>query len=194
MKHVEQVANTTHLFAKKYVSPMPLPLQVFLEGGNKQTSPTVKKKLAMSNLETDIDPPGPEPDVIVVVGGTEFHEFSYQLRSWGCGYFDAAFRRTEMKQSGRFEFPDREPEEWKLIKALAAPFSKAKLDESNVWKAVSWFDELRYAARMGWMLVTTFSATKSFRKFSPKKVCGMEGDVVPYHVVVCDGLMSSWIV
>ena len=53
-----------------------------------------------------------EPDVIVVVGGKEFHEHSHHLRSFS-GYFDAAFR-SGMKESQlmRFELHGRDPREW----------------------------------------------------------------------------------
>lgn len=86
--------------------------------------------------------PGSDPDVIVVVGGKEFEEYSYNLRSWS-DYFDAAFR-SGMKESKykRFEFPDRNPEEWSWILSLVAPMSSERLTNENFLKALPWFDEL----------------------------------------------------
>ena len=83
-----------------------------------------------------------DPDVVVVVGGVEFNEYSQSLCAWS-DYFDAALR-CGMKEahSKRFEFPDRDPKEWEMILALAAPFSECKLTDDNVHIALSWFDEL----------------------------------------------------
>ena len=85
---------------------------------------------------------GLEPDVIVVVGGQEFHEFSQGLCCWS-GYFNGAFRsgmkETETK---RFEFPDRDPYEWEWLMRLMAPLSSESVTKYNVFKALSWFDLL----------------------------------------------------
>ena len=83
-----------------------------------------------------------EPDVVVVVGGKEFREYSQSLCSWS-DYFDAALR-SGMKETKtmKFEFPDRDPEEWELIIALMAPMATEKVTDTNVLTALSWLDEL----------------------------------------------------
>lgn len=83
-----------------------------------------------------------EPDVVVVVGGEEFHESSHFLR-YHSDYFEAAFQ-SGMKeaQQMRFEFPDKRPEEWRMIKSLLQPFGEKKIDTNNLNVSVAWFDEL----------------------------------------------------
>lgn len=83
-----------------------------------------------------------EPDVIVVVGGTEFYEHSGHLRSWS-KYFDGAFR-SGMKETDlmRFEFPHRKPKEWELLTSWLKPFSATQIDKSNYTILLSWCDEL----------------------------------------------------
>jgi BTB/POZ domain len=82
------------------------------------------------------------PDVTIVVGGHEFQEYSQIIRYWS-DYFDKALG-SGMKESTtmRLEFPDREPKEWELIKAISMPLSTTKIDQDNVWIALSWFEEL----------------------------------------------------
>lgn len=85
---------------------------------------------------------GADPDVVVVVGGQEFHEHSQILRSWS-EFFDAAYRSgMKESQTGRFDFTDRNPEEWKLLTSLLSPFSKEKVTKDNYEKVLSWCGEL----------------------------------------------------
>ncbi|CAB9506447.1 expressed unknown protein [Seminavis robusta] len=83
-----------------------------------------------------------QPDVTVVVGGTEFQESSHALRI--CSeYFDAALR-SGMKESisKRFEFPDKDPKEWELVRSFFEPFSNAEITATNAHKILPWFDKL----------------------------------------------------
>ena len=83
-----------------------------------------------------------ESDVIIVVGGTEFPEYSRHLRSWS-DYFDAAFRNgTHQAKAGKFDFPDRNPDEWKVVKSMVLPFSPARVSDDNVEMLLPWFNEL----------------------------------------------------
>ena len=43
----------------------------------------------------------------------------------------------------RFEFKERDPEEWLLVQSLTKPFPTVKITEGNIAIALSWFDELR---------------------------------------------------
>jgi ABC-type antimicrobial peptide transport system ATPase subunit len=45
-------------------------------------------------------------------------------------------------QSMRFEFPDQDPEEWKLLMSVLAPFTKVKLTHDNVDIILRWSDQL----------------------------------------------------
>jgi hypothetical protein len=83
-----------------------------------------------------------EPDVVVVVGGKEFKESSLVLRQWS-DYFDAALRSSlKEAQSMRFEFPDQDPEEWKLLMLVLAPFTKVKVTCDNLDIILRWSDQL----------------------------------------------------
>ncbi|CAB9506446.1 expressed unknown protein [Seminavis robusta] len=108
------------------------------EGNNKSADPKEDNQAAVPER------PGfaIKPDVVVVVGGIEFQESSYALRVWS-EYFDAAFR-SGMQESTtkRFEFPDKNPEDWKFIMSLLDPFSDAEITKQNVDVVLSWFDEL----------------------------------------------------
>ena len=96
----------------------------------------------------DLDLPRPkkvkimEPDVVVIVGGKEFKEYSNYLCSIS-EYFDAAFR-SGMKESQemKFEFPDKNPDEWEFIMSLSTPLASTEIDEDNLDVALTWFDEL----------------------------------------------------
>lgn len=83
-----------------------------------------------------------EKDVVVVVGGEEFHENSHILKAYS-EYFGGSLRSgTKESRTKRFEFPDRDPKEWTLIMSLLDPFDKkTKLRKDNVFTALSWFDE-----------------------------------------------------
>ena len=83
-----------------------------------------------------------EPDVVVVVGGKEFKEYRQILRCWS-GYFDAAFRSgMRESKSQRFEFPDRNPEEWTWIVSLLEPLSTSKITMDTLPVALDWFGML----------------------------------------------------
>lgn len=98
----------------------------------------------MENTNQDnikmVTAPHLEPDVVVVVGGSAFRHRSIQLRSWS-EYFDAAYR-SGMQQTGRFEFPDKDPEEWKLLLKITDPFSAEAITKDNVLVVLPWFDFL----------------------------------------------------
>ena len=81
-------------------------------------------------------------DVVIVVGGKEFHEYRQSLRCWS-GFFDAAFR-SGMKESNtqRFEFYDKDPKEWELVASLVSPMSADRVTMANVYKLLPWFDHL----------------------------------------------------
>jgi BTB/POZ domain len=91
---------------------------------------------------TCILPKSMKPDVVVVVGGQEFREFSQSLACWS-SYFDAAFR-SGMKEciNKRFEFPNQDPAEWQWLVGLMAPLPTETIDTTNVIKALAWFDLL----------------------------------------------------
>ena len=83
------------------------------------------------------------PDVTVIVGNEEFEEYSRELCCWA-DYFYAAVRSgMEETRTLKFEFPHRDPEEWKLIRSLMKPFATEKVTADNMDVALSWFDELR---------------------------------------------------
>ena len=112
---------------------------------------------------TYIVPESMEPDVTIVVGGIEFREFSQSLCCWS-SYFDAAFN-SGMKETKTktFEFPDRDPEEWQWLVSLMAPLATEKIDRSNVFTALSWFDLLhvpRGLASCDELLANTFPRDK----------------------------------
>lgn len=87
--------------------------------------------------------PSKKYDVLVIVGGTVFEEYSTIL----CGnfeYFNDAYHRNSAEaRAGRFEFPHRKPEEWQLIMSLMAPLTPVKFNEGNLQTALWWFDGLR---------------------------------------------------
>ena len=85
-------------------------------GINNEAKPPANKKPRLDCFECQDG-----PDAIVIVGDTEFEEFSHNLRCWS-GYFDGAFR-SGMKEpeTKRFEFPDKDPKEWELIRSLFVP-------------------------------------------------------------------------
>jgi hypothetical protein len=95
----------------------------------------------MASTENNNAFPGKEPDVILVIGGEEFHEYSHVLQSWS-DYFYGCFRQTKMQETNRFNFPHRDPQEWAVIKELTCVFSDTTINKDNVGVAVSWFDEL----------------------------------------------------
>ena len=42
----------------------------------------------------------------------------------------------------RFGFPDKNPEDWKLLREVIKPFPKKSIDSSNVKVLLPWFDKL----------------------------------------------------
>lgn len=83
------------------------------------------------------------PDVTVVVGSRVFAEHSKHLCCWS-GYFEAAFRSGMLESASRkFEFPDRNPDEWEwIVHELLVPFSSARITLDNLETALGWFDFL----------------------------------------------------
>jgi BTB/POZ domain len=83
-----------------------------------------------------------ELDAVVVVGGQEFLEHSGHLSYWS-RYFEAAMRSgMKESQTKRFEFPDRTPDEWELLKKILHPFDAAKVEIDSCEAILSWCDEL----------------------------------------------------
>lgn len=83
-----------------------------------------------------------EPDITIIVGDIEFREYRQTLRCWS-DYFDAAFWSGMKENTTKtFRFPDRDPEEWRLIMSLTAPFATERITKDNVYTALSWYDEL----------------------------------------------------
>jgi hypothetical protein len=83
-----------------------------------------------------------QEEVTVVVGGKEFVEDIHQLCHLS-EYFAAAVR-SGMKEAAtkRFEFPERDPEEWDLISELFQPFPMRQITAENVHTVLNWFDFL----------------------------------------------------
>lgn len=83
-------------------------------------------------------------DMVVVVGGEEFQESSYFLRNVS-GYFEAAFQSdTKEAQEMWFEFPDKDPEGWRMVMGLLKPFSKTEIHKGNINRLLEWFGVLCY--------------------------------------------------
>lgn len=91
------------------------------------------------------------PDVIVSVGsGDSVQEFEcYRVvLSWASEYFDALLS-SGMKEDklGRIEFPDKDPEEFKLFYEFIKPSKiaevkyDANIDMGNVFKLLPWFHQ-----------------------------------------------------
>ena len=126
----------------------------------KMSSSSEKKRTAAAAMEDDDDKDAQtsstkkscrnplDPLITVVVGGKEFQEYSHSLCAWS-EYFDRALR-SGMKeaQSKRFEFPDRDPNEWEMILGMVAPFGLDKITIDNVFTAIVWFDQLCCAGGM----------------------------------------------
>ncbi|CAB9529461.1 expressed unknown protein [Seminavis robusta] len=86
------------------------------------SSTSSNNKRSKEGGSSDDEPPLKRPewaDIVVVVGGTPCFESSHILRA-SSGYFDAAFRFGTKK----FDFPDKDPEEWKRLKGILEPFSE----------------------------------------------------------------------
>lgn len=83
-----------------------------------------------------------DPNITIVVGGKEFQEYSHSLRCWS-DYFDRALS-SGMKESDthRFEFQDKDPQEWEWIVSLMAPLSSEKVTVEKLSVALDWFDLL----------------------------------------------------
>ena len=82
-------------------------------------------------------------DVVVSVGGREFEECSHFLRLWS-GYFEDEWKNDP--EVTRFDFPDKNPIEWELLKSVLYPFSNEKIDQDNYHVLLPWFAELRCEA------------------------------------------------
>lgn len=107
-------------------------------GGEDDEEPRDPKKPCLDTIEDE------EPDVIVVVGGVEYHEYSKHLCSWS-EYFNAALSIWKEATSKRFEFPHMRPEEWELISSIFNPFSPFKpktLNFLNYQRVLPLCDEL----------------------------------------------------
>lgn len=92
------------------------------------------------------------PDVIVAVGtGDNTEEFKcYRISlAHACPYFDAMLssNMTENNES-RIEFPNKEPDEWKMFYPFIDPFqigeaTRPTIDDENVMTLVPWFHEFQ---------------------------------------------------
>ncbi len=89
-----------------------------------------------------------EPDVIVVVSDVEFQHYS-QILCGNCEYFDTmlASNMKERKEM-RIHFPDKDPEEWKVVcQFLESGISckapeLSELEPHEIMSLVPWFHEL----------------------------------------------------
>jgi hypothetical protein len=120
-------------------------LQVYTGVAIKMTSRKCKEENVVSSTDIELryTPKEEAPDVTVVVGGKEFEEFSRHLCCFS-DYFHAALRsgmRETDAPTMRFEFPDKDPQEWELVRTMLRPFG-CKLTQDNVTVLVPWFDEL----------------------------------------------------
>jgi hypothetical protein len=89
---------------------------------------------------------GVEPDVTIVVNGTEFQHYSVLL-CLSSEYFDAMFANDmKEKREKRVVFPDKDPEEWKVVASFFEPHvlpnSGPQVTGANVQMLLPWFQEL----------------------------------------------------
>jgi BTB/POZ domain len=83
-----------------------------------------------------------QTDIVVVVGDKEFTASSHLLCYYS-EYFRAAYSGgSKEAETGRFEFPDGDPNEWGLMMPLLNPFSGARVSFRNFYAAMYWFDFL----------------------------------------------------
>ena len=86
-----------------------------------------------------------EPDLIIVVGGTEFHEFSQDVCRWS-GYCRGALAHGMAEvETKKLTFESGNPEEWEWVRAFMAPRSTEKITAENVDVALVWFSDLNAA-------------------------------------------------
>jgi hypothetical protein len=79
-----------------------------------------------------------QPDVTVVVGGTEFHHFS-QILCNVSDYFDGILNSG--KPSTRLEFPEKDAGEWEMLLpvfSVAPSTSHLEITKANVEKIAEW--------------------------------------------------------
>ena len=93
------------------------------------------------------------PDVRVAVGRgdarQDFECYKAVLAS-ASPYFDAMFcADMREKSSGFVEFPDKDPEEWKLFYQFVSPGQVLNVSEENVLTLAPWFHEFQMEACLG---------------------------------------------
>jgi hypothetical protein len=87
-----------------------------------------------------------EPDCKVIVGGVEFHHHSFIL-CFASEYFDTMLSSgMQEAQNKVIEFPDKDPEEWKLVYPFLEPRSvstsvEVKITKENAKAVLPWFHE-----------------------------------------------------
>ena len=86
-----------------------------------------------------------EPDLVIVVGGTKFHEFSQDVCRWS-GYCRGALANgMKEAENQKLTFDDGKPEEWEWVRAFMAPRSTEKITAENVDVVLAWFSVLEAA-------------------------------------------------
>ena len=82
-----------------------------------------------------------QPDVTIVVGGKEYHEYQ-QVLCFSSQYFDGAFR-SGMKEaeSKRFEFPDMDLKDWELFSSVISPCRNVRISSDNIEDVLRLFDQ-----------------------------------------------------
>ena len=93
------------------------------------------------------------PDVTVAVGrGDARQEFQCYttVLALASPYFDAMFcADMREKSSGFVEFPDKDPEEWKLFYQFVSPGRVLNISEETVLTLAPWFHEFQMEACLG---------------------------------------------
>lgn len=84
----------------------------------------------------------PDEDVVVVVGGVEYHERSKDLRAWSDYFVGAVRSGMKEAQSKRFQFPHMRSQEWELISSILNPNKPGKVTISNYQAVLPWCSEL----------------------------------------------------
>jgi len=103
------------------------------------TDPNNNKKPRLDNYRNASDD---NKDAVVVVGGKEFEDDSHYL-CYLSDYFRGAFR-SGMKESKtlRFEFPDKDPDEWETFRAACQPLATDVVTMENVVGILKWCNQL----------------------------------------------------
>lgn len=109
--------------------------------------------------DDDVFPPTPkrrglgEPDVTIVVGKQSFLHHSFLL-CYASEYFDTMLSSgMQESQNKRIEFPDKDPEEWKLVYSFLEPRALStavgvRITKDNAKALLPWFHEFGMTAML----------------------------------------------